>query len=238
VATINYTLSGAAKFPQQIYDVKAAVRFLRANAATYRLNGWIGLWGSSAGAHLAALAGTSCGIAALEGDGGSRDTSSCVQAVAEGYGPTDFLQMDDHLTVSGSMRHNPASSPESQLLGCTQGLLACPTERVEAANPIRYINDPGRVGQLPRFLISHGEDDPIVPIWQSVILYRALAPAGADVALYTLHGTGHGFFEAGALNPPYPAATRQVARPGQSAVTDQLPLSRQALIDFFAQSSN
>jgi acetyl esterase/lipase len=238
VATINYTLSGAARFPQQIFDVKAAIRFVRANAANYRLDGWIGLWGSSAGAHLAALAGTTCGIAELEGNGGNRDTTSCVQAVAEGYGPTDFLQMDDHLTVPGSMKHNPAGSPESLLLGCNQGLLACPPERVQAANPITYINDPRRTGQLPRFLIAHGETDPVVPIWQSVILYRALTPADADVVFYTLHNVGHGFFEAGALNPAYPAATRQVSRPGYAPATDQSPLSRQALTEFFIQANN
>jgi acetyl esterase/lipase len=237
VATINYTLSGAAKFPQQIYDVKAAIRFLRANAAKYRLDDWIGLWGSSAGAHLAALAGTTCGIATLEGNGGNRDTSSCVQAVAEGYGPTDFLQMDDHLTVPGAMKHNPANSPESQLLGCTQGLLACP-ERVAAANPITYIDDPARTGQLPPFLIAHGKVDPVVPIWQSVIFYQALASVGADVDYYTLPNTGHGFFEAGALDPPFPPATRERSRLGQSPVTDQSPLSRQALIDFFTSASN
>jgi acetyl esterase/lipase len=59
LASLNCTLSDTAKFPQQIFDVKAALRFLRANAHKYRLNGKIGIWGASAGGQLAALAGTS-----------------------------------------------------------------------------------------------------------------------------------------------------------------------------------
>lgn len=246
VASINYTLSDSAKFPQQIYDVKAAIRFLRANARTYRLDGWIGLWGSSAGGQLAALASTTCGVRPLEGTQGNPHTSSCVQAVVDGYGPTDFLQLDNHLTVPGAMLHNPASSPESQYLGCEQGLLACGVERVQAANPIAYIYDPthperfeGRgpaTHRLPAFLIAHGDTDPAVPTWQSQILYDALTTAGSDVTYYILHDTGHGFFESTALDPPYPATTRHRSRHGRSVTTDGPALSRQALVAFFADA--
>src|SRR5216684_754410 len=97
MASINYTLSGTAKFPQQIYDVKAAIRYLRAVAPRYHLDGQIGLWGESAGGQLAALAGATCGVAPLEGSEGVTHESSCVQAVVDGMGPTDFLQMDTHL---------------------------------------------------------------------------------------------------------------------------------------------
>lgn len=53
VASVNYTLSTSAKFPQQIHEVKASIRYLRANGFRYGLNGRIGLWGGSAGGQLA-----------------------------------------------------------------------------------------------------------------------------------------------------------------------------------------
>ncbi len=107
VASIDYRLSGAARFPAQIQDAKAAVRWLRAHAGDYDLDeGRIAAWGSSAGAHLAALLGTSGGVAALEdlAQGGFA-RSSRVQAVVDWYGPTDFRQMDAQ-TVPGCQNAN------------------------------------------------------------------------------------------------------------------------------------
>lgn len=80
-ATISYRLSGEAKFPAAIQDAKAAVRFLRANAATFGIDaGAIGVTGLSAGGHLAALLTTSGAVKELEGDGGHAEVSSAVQA--------------------------------------------------------------------------------------------------------------------------------------------------------------
>ena len=92
VASINYRLSGEAKYPAQINDAKAAVRFLRANAAKYNLNpDKFGAWGASAGGNLVSLLGTTCGVTELEGaDLGNADQSSCVQAVVDWFGPIDF----------------------------------------------------------------------------------------------------------------------------------------------------
>lgn len=99
VASVNYRLAAEAKYPAQIQDVKAAVRFLRANAAKYNLDPRrFAAFGQSAGGNLAATLGTSCGVAALEGaELGHADQSSCVQAVVDWFGPTDFLQMDKQL---------------------------------------------------------------------------------------------------------------------------------------------
>ena len=105
--------------------MKAAIRYLRAKAGQYHLDGQVGLWGESAGGQLAALAGATCGVLPLEGSEGVTRESSCVQAVVDGMGPTDFLQMDTHLLNSSALHHEPATSPESQYLGCTSGLLAC-----------------------------------------------------------------------------------------------------------------
>jgi acetyl esterase/lipase len=216
LASIDYTLSGTAKFPQQIYDVKAAIRYLRANAGKYHLNGEIGLWGESAGGQLVALAGATCGDASLEGNEGVTRGSSCVQAVVDGMGPTDFLQMDTHLLNDSALHHNPASSPESQYLGCTDGLLACAASTVERANPITYITSSSK---LPAYLEVQGDADELVPNWESQILFNALSAACANVTFYTPHGQGHTLFLTGALNPPYPAETVQSSKDCSTPVT-------------------
>src|SRR6266536_4384841 len=90
--SIDYRLSQEAPFPAQIHDVKAAIRWLRVNAATYHIDpNRIGIWGFSAGAHLAALAGVTGNVAELEGNGGASDVPSDVQAVSIGAGCADFL---------------------------------------------------------------------------------------------------------------------------------------------------
>lgn len=90
--SIDYRLSGEAPFPAQIHDCKAAVRWLRANAERLRIDPErIGVWGNSAGGHLAELLGTSAGVAELEGRSGTPGVPSHVQAVAGFVAPTWFL---------------------------------------------------------------------------------------------------------------------------------------------------
>ena len=99
VASINYRLSQHAVFPAQIEDCKAAIRWLRANAAKYHLDpDHIGVWGASAGGHLVAMLGTTGGVKELEGTGGNLDQSSRVQCVVDWFGPTDLATMG---TASG-----------------------------------------------------------------------------------------------------------------------------------------
>ena len=185
MASINYRLSQEAIFPAQIYDCKAAVRWLRANAGAYGLDpARIGAWGSSAGGHLVALLGTSGGVAELEGAGGNPGFSSRVQAVCDWFGPSDFLRMDD---TPGNMMHDAPDSPESQLVG---GPIQENPDAVARANPITYIS-----GDEPPFLIMHGDQDRTVPPAQSQLLYDALRAACADVALHFLAGAGHGTAE-------------------------------------------
>ena len=116
VASIDYRLSGDAVWPAQIEDCKAAVRWLRANAARYGIDpGRFAAWGASAGGHLAAMLGTTGGEKEFE-VGENLDVSSRVQAVVDYFGPTDFLQMDAHRLPNGQF-HDPADSPESALIG-------------------------------------------------------------------------------------------------------------------------
>jgi sugar lactone lactonase YvrE/acetyl esterase/lipase len=89
--TIDYRLSGEAKFPAAIQDAKAAVRWLRANASNYGIDpAAIGVTGISAGGHLAALLATSGGVTALEGEGGHATHSSAVQACVAMGAQSDF----------------------------------------------------------------------------------------------------------------------------------------------------
>jgi len=188
VASINYRLSGEVQYPAQIHDAKAAVRFLRANAATYNLNAdKFGAWGASAGGNLVALLGTTCGVEELEGDLGNNDQSSCVQAVVDWFGPIDFLKMQEQLTEAGcSASTDDASSPESKLVGAA---IQTVPEKVALTNPMNYITP----DDAP-FFIQNGTADCNIPPAQNKNLADALtAVIGADNVTYSsLDGAGHG----------------------------------------------
>lgn len=184
VASISYRFSQEAIFPAQIHDCKAAVRWLRAQAAQYRLDpDRIGAWGASAGGHLVALLGTSGDVAELEGAvGGNLEHSSRVQAVCDYFGPTDFLQ---EIGQPCDVDRVTPDCPEALLLG---GLLQERPEAVRLANPITYVRPDN-----PPFLILHGDCDRIVPLNQSTLLHEALTAAGVPSALRVIEGAGHGF---------------------------------------------
>ena len=194
-ASINYRLSQHAVFPAQIEDVKAAVRWLRANAETYRLDpNRFAAWGSSAGGHLVAMLGTAGNIKEFE-VGENLEVSSEVQAVVNYFGPTDFLQMDAHRLPDGLV-HDAPDSPESQLVG---GPIQEHKDRVARANPVTYVSKDD-----PPMLIIHGDQDKLVPYHQSVLLKNALEGAGVVVTLYKVEGGGHGWFR----DPKVPELTR------------------------------
>jgi acetyl esterase/lipase len=185
VASINDRLSQHAIFPAQIQDCKAAVRWLRAHAETYHLDPQrFGAWGASAGGHLVAMLGVTAHVAAFE-VGENLSFSSRVQAVVDYFGPTDFLQMDEHRLPEG-MLHNPPDSPESLLVG---GAIQEMSQAVARANPVTYVS-----GDAAPFLIVHGDQDPLVPFHQSLLLEAALKKAGVPVQFYQVVGGGHGGF--------------------------------------------
>lgn len=174
LASINYRLSGQAIFPAQIHDVKAAVRWLRANATRYKLNGArMGAWGASAGAHLASLLGTSAGTARLtDRTLGNPYQPENVKAVVDFSGPTNFLLLDAQLARLGcglyaGIGFNAPTSPTSRLMGAPIQTIPA---KVAAANPETYIttND-------PPFLIEHGSADCTVPYTQSANFRSRLA---------------------------------------------------------------
>ncbi len=184
VAAFNYRLSQVAKFPAQTHDCKAAIRWLRANAAQYGLDpARIAAWGASAGGHLSSMLGTSGGVADLEGDLGNAKESSRVQAVVDFFGPTDFLLMDSQ-AIAGGQKHDPPDSPESQLIG---GPIQENKEKTARANPITYVS-----ADDPPFLILHGDRDPLVPVGQSEIFFESLRKAGVNATFHKIVGAGHG----------------------------------------------
>ncbi len=174
IVCVNYRLSGESIFPSQIYDCKAAIRFIRKNAQRYKLDGGrIAVWGASAGAHLASMLGTSAGVRELEDPGmGNPDIDSAVQAVVDWCGPSeDFLRMDVEFKLSGSgiPDHSGPNSPESRLLG--RHIIEIP-ELVKFASPMTYAHK-----GIPPFLIQHGTLDQIVPVEQSINFASALIKA-------------------------------------------------------------
>jgi len=189
VVSLNYRLSGEAIWPAQINDVKAAVRFIRANAAKYRLNpDRIAAWGGSAGGHLAALLGTSGGVEELQDDSlGNAGVSDRVQAVVDMFGPINFLTMDEQFTKAGvaGQVHNTAESPESALMG--KALTLVP-DLVKQANPETYID-----ANDPPFFIQHGTADVLIPSQQSVDFAAALRKVlgTKKVSIELLAGAGH-----------------------------------------------
>lgn len=200
VVSVNHRSSSDAKFPAQIQDVKAAIRFVRANATRFRLdNSFIGITGWSSGGHLASLTGTTNGLKKetingldvdIEGNLGKfTQISSEVNAVVDWFGPTDFLIMD---SCGSSFSHNDAKSPESSLVG---GPVQENKAKVALANPISYV----RKGNPP-FLIFHGDKDPLVPHCQSEKLSEKLQAAGVNNKLVSVAGGGHG---PGVMIDPY-----------------------------------
>jgi len=188
-ASINYRLSGEAKFPAQIEDCKAAVRFLRANAAKYKLNlEKIGSWGASAGGNLSAMLGTSSGVAELEGIHlGNAGVSSKVKASVDWFGPINFLTMDEEAkSLNLSINTNSETSPESQLIG--KAIQSAP-ELVAKANPATYITKDDAA-----FFIQVGSQDRNIPYLQSQKFFESLKAAlgPGKVSFELLEGAGHG----------------------------------------------
>ena len=180
VASINYRLSGVAPFPAQIEDCRAAIRWLRANAAKYGFDPRrIGVWGGSAGGHLVALLGTAGDVTKWDAVGGYTDQSARVQAVCDYYGPTDLLAA----RTPGGRRD--ADSPVGRLLG---GPVDERENEAREASPVRHVTPDD-----PPFLIVHGEQDETVSIEQSELLEAALKKAGVRATFIRVKNAGHGF---------------------------------------------
>ncbi|MFE2310966.1 alpha/beta hydrolase fold domain-containing protein, partial [Streptomyces sp. NPDC059411] len=178
LVSVDYRHSLEAPFPAQLHDVKAAIRYVRHFASVLGVDGdRIGVWGESAGGHLAALAGLvgphSTDAAALEGAHGVGSGDTGVRAVVDWYGVSDLTSIADH--PMPEMPPLPAGmefpDPYTALLGGTE------TDRpalARAASPVTYAT-PG--SNPPPFLLIHGTQDGLVPYSQSEQLAEALTRA-------------------------------------------------------------
>ncbi|HEV7920730.1 MAG TPA: alpha/beta hydrolase [Thermoanaerobaculia bacterium] len=185
VASIDYRLAPQYVWPAQLEDCKAAVRWLRAHAAQYRLDpARVGVFGTSSGGHLAAMLATTNGRPEFEGAYlGNPDQSSSVKAVVDLYGPTDLLKLDDQKLPCIPLDGNAPFMPPSLLMGCP--IQQC-KEKTATASPLNYVTR-----DTPPFLILHGLLDCLVPWQQSQLLDDALEAQGVDSTLVYLLTAGH-----------------------------------------------
>jgi acetyl esterase/lipase len=171
----EYRLTPESPWPAQIHDVKACIRWMRANANPLRLDpAKIAAQGHSAGAHLALLAAGTAHVSEFEGDGGNAGVSTALQAVVGVYPPVVFQAGSAH--VSGSV-------PAGALMGS-----AATEELARAASPITYVS-----GAFPPAFLLHGTTDKVVPPSASLRMYEALSAAGAQVELHMYTALPHGF---------------------------------------------
>jgi acetyl esterase/lipase len=204
VARASYRFSAEAPFPAQHLDVRAAIRWVRRNAERFRLDASrLGVWGESAGGHLAALAclahdvpfapdAASNAEANAEADAErvaervtNRDAGVGVQAGVLWYAPSDLLTMQEQNRVDSEIDHNASDSPAGMLLGAP---IMEVKDAARAASPVTYAR-----ADAPPMLLVHGADDRVVPVGQSEELHEALLACGADSSLTIVEGADHCF---------------------------------------------
>jgi acetyl esterase/lipase len=183
IASVDFRPASAAPFPAQVHELKAAVRFLRAQAGRYGYDASrIGMLGASSGGHLAALVGTSNGDADLEGALGEHlEVSSTVHAIVSYFGASNLLTILDQSTPFGLGVRTPALE---RLLGALPKDAEALARR---ASPVFHVD-----ASDPPLLLLHGDQDPQMPINQSHELEGAYEKAGLETELIVVHGAAHG----------------------------------------------
>jgi acetyl esterase/lipase len=177
-ATASYRLAPKHPFPAAVHDVKAAVRWLRANAAKYHIDpARIGVTGGSAGGHLAQFLAVTADVKEFEGDGGNAGMSSKVACVVNVYGPSDFTK-----SYGKSV---DAAEVLPLFLG---GNLETARQQHIRASPLYWVTP----NAAPTLCI-HGTEDKYVAHEQAEWLIDRLKAAGVEAELLTLKGAGHGF---------------------------------------------
>ena len=182
VASINYRLTREASYPAQIEDCKIAISWLRSHAQLFKLDpDRIGVWGVSAGGHLAALLGTTCDTEEHSWQSPT-NVSSAVQAVCDWCGPTDLTKIAEQAGTNYVLSH-----AVRKLLG---GTAEEKPEVAREASPVNYVHQ-----GCPPFLIMHGQKDSIVPIEQSKELAAHLKTAKSNCILEVIPGANHNFVD-------------------------------------------
>jgi acetyl esterase/lipase len=177
-ATTSYRLAPKYQFPEAIHDVKAAVRYLRANAATLQIDpDKIGVVGGSAGGHLAQFLGVTGSVAQFEGDGGNPGVSSQVSCVVNFYGPSDFTKS-----------YGKSVDAAEVLPLWLGGDLKTALHKHQLGSPLNWVTP-----EATPTLLIHGTEDPYVAFEQAEWMHARYQQVGAEVELLKLEGAGHGF---------------------------------------------
>ncbi|MDX8339407.1 alpha/beta hydrolase [Draconibacterium sp. IB214405] len=188
VASVQYHVISTGIYSDAVKDVKAAIRFMRANAKEYGIDPEnIGIWGESAGGYLTAMVATTNGEKQFE-EGAYLDQSSDVKAAVDAYGLSDLTKIGADFDEEAEKAHFTVISPDGQFIhGKNSGLTSLDKPEVVAkANPITYVdkND-------PPFLLFHGTNDMAVSPSQTLLLHNALRDKGVSSTRYVLDGAGH-----------------------------------------------
>ena len=177
-ATVSYRLAPKYQFPAAVHDTKAAVRWMRANAKTYKVDpDRIGVTGGSAGGHLAQFLAVTANVPQFEGTGGNQDQSSAVSCVVNVYGPSDFTKsygksVDAHEVLPLFFGGNLETKRALHIQG----------------SPLYWVTP----NAAPTLCI-HGTEDKYVAHEQAVWLVDKLKASAVEAELLTLDGAGHGF---------------------------------------------
>jgi acetyl esterase/lipase len=188
VASIQYrTTRDGANYRDGVDDVKAAIRYLRANAAKYGIDAdAVAVWGESAGGYLAAMVGVTNHNSAFEA-GADLNQSSDVQGVIDDFGASDISKMAADFDAQ-TQQATYSNEGLVQYIGkASDAKTLDPGIASTAANPLKYIQ-----ANAPPFLIFHGNEDRLVSPSQTLILHDALVAAGARSTRYVVDGAGHG----------------------------------------------
>ena len=205
VAAVRYRLADEAKWPAQLQDVKAAIRWLRGNAEQYGVDPQrVAVWGESAGGHIAAMVGATCGIKEFDKQenkgiyGNSPramqdafdNQSSCVQVAVPWHPSTDMARLDAQNESFAKLIHNTPVSSQSRVLGCSLGT-TCDAATVQRANALYYVSQGG--ADKTAFLFQAGSVDEATPWQQSQIMYDALRAKGIPAQIEVIKGANHYF---------------------------------------------
>jgi acetyl esterase/lipase len=209
VIPVTYRLADEARWPAQLEDVKAAIRWIRANAVQYGVDPQrIGVWGESSGGHIAAMVGSTCGVKEFDKQDNkgiysnstpptvqdkAASQSSCVQAAVVWSGSSDFSLLDAQKESFTRLTHNDPASSQSRVLGCSLGT-NCDAATVQRASALHYVAAGG--ADNTAFLLQAGTHDEATPWQQSQILYDALRTKGVPAQIDLVPGANHYFMGA------------------------------------------
>lgn len=186
VASVEYRPSTEAPWPAFLTDVKAAIRYLKANASKFGIDkNHVGIWGDSSGGHAALMAGSTGWVKEFDDDIFPEESSE-VNAVCSFYGLSDISRINDAPRNPAFVNAPADRIPENILF---RGNCAETPEITAPGNPINYIEE-GR--SYPPFLMFHGDEDGMVPFLQSVLMYEKLRECGKNVEFYKVKGADHG----------------------------------------------